>query len=70
MTSLALTAVLVLLVLPAVLSSYAVTVFILIFFYAFLGQAWNVVGGYAGQLSVSHAASPRAGPTSSPTTRA
>ena len=46
----------VLLVLPAVLSSYAVTVFIFIFFYAFLGQAWNIVGGYAGQLSAGHAA--------------
>src|SRR3989442_1430210 len=53
---LALAAVLVLLALPAVLTSYAVTVFILIFFYAFLGQAWNVVGGYAGQLSMGHAA--------------
>jgi len=42
----------VLLALPAVLSSYAVTIFILIFFYGFLGQAWNIVGGYAGQLSV------------------
>src|SRR5256712_12088941 len=52
----ALAAVLVLLALPAVLTSYAVTVFILIFFYAFLGQAWNVVGGYAGQLSMGHAA--------------
>src|SRR5206468_3857844 len=46
----------VLLALPTVLSSYAVTLFILIFFYGFLGQAWNVVGGYAGQLSVGHAA--------------
>ncbi|PYM89516.1 MAG: branched-chain amino acid ABC transporter ATP-binding protein, partial [Candidatus Rokuibacteriota bacterium] len=45
-----------LLALPAVLSSYAVTIFILTFFYGFLGQAWNVVGGYAGQLSVGHAA--------------
>ena len=42
--------------LPAVLDSYAVTVFIFIFFYAFLGQAWNIVGGYAGQLSAGHAA--------------
>ena len=25
--------------------------FILIFFYAYLAQAWNIVGGYAGQLS-------------------
>ena len=42
--------------LPAVLSSYLLTVFILIFFYGYLGQAWNIVGGYAGQLSVGHAA--------------
>jgi branched-chain amino acid transport system permease protein len=46
----------VLLVLPAVLSSYALTIFILIFFYGFLGQAWNIVGGFAGQLSAGHAA--------------
>ena len=52
----ALAGVAVLLVLPAVLSSYATTIFILIFFYGFLGQAWNVVGGYAGQLSAGHAA--------------
>jgi len=45
-----------LLVLPAFLSSYALSVFILIFFYAFLGQTWNLVGGYAGQLSLGHAA--------------
>jgi branched-chain amino acid transport system permease protein len=49
-------AVAVLLALPAVLSSYAVTVFIFIFFYAYLGQAWNLIGGYAGQLSAGHAA--------------
>src|SRR5258705_13849690 len=29
---------------------------IFIFFYAYLGQAWNIVGGYAGQLSAGHAA--------------
>ena len=45
-----------LLVLPLFLSSYAVTLFIFIFFYAYLGQAWNIVGGYAGQLSAGHAA--------------
>ena len=49
-------AIVVLLALPAVLSSYLVTVFIFIFFYGYLGQAWNIVGGYAGQLSVGHAA--------------
>src|SRR5213083_3725955 len=42
--------------LPSVFGSYAVTLFTLIFFYGFLGQAWNIVGGYAGQLSAGHAA--------------
>jgi branched-chain amino acid transport system permease protein len=41
---------------PSVFGSYAVTLFTLIFFYAFLGQSWNVVGGYAGQLSAGHSA--------------
>ena len=52
----ALLAVTVLLVLPWVVSSYVVTVLIFIFFYGYLGQAWNIVGGYAGQLSAGHAA--------------
>ena len=56
MKLLAALALLVLLALPAVLSSYALTIFILILFYGFLGQAWNIVGGYTGQLSVGHAA--------------
>jgi len=46
----------VLVALPAVLGTYAVTVFIFIFFYAYLGQAWNILSGYGGQLSVGHAA--------------
>ncbi len=53
---LALAALVLLLALPAWLDSYAISVFILIFFYAFLGQAWNILGGYAGQLSAGHAA--------------
>src|SRR2546427_8006188 len=40
---------------PSVFGSYAATLFTLIFFYGFLGQAWNIVGGYAGQLSAGHA---------------
>jgi branched-chain amino acid transport system permease protein len=52
----ALLAVAVLVALPWIVSSYAVTVLIFIFFYAYLGQAWNIVGGYAGQLSAGHAA--------------
>ena len=49
-------AVTLLLALPAVLNSYLLTILILTLFYAFLGQAWNIVGGYAGQLSAGHAA--------------
>jgi len=45
----------VLVALPWMVSSYAITVLIFIFFYAYLGQAWNIVGGYAGQLSAGHA---------------
>jgi len=52
----ALLAVAVLVALPWVVSSYVVTVLIFIFFYGYLGQAWNIVGGYAGQLSAGHAA--------------
>ena len=51
-----LAAVLILAALPLWLGSYGLTLFIFIFFYAFLGQAWNLVGGYAGQLSAGHAA--------------
>ncbi len=29
---------------------------ILIFFFAFMSQAWNIIGGFAGQLSLGHAA--------------
>ncbi|MGH2627857.1 MAG: branched-chain amino acid ABC transporter permease, partial [Anaerolineales bacterium] len=46
----------VLLALPAVLGPYALTIFVNILFFAYLGQAWNIVGGYAGQLSAGHAA--------------
>lgn len=45
-----------LLVLPNFLGSYLLTVFIFIFFYAYLGQAWNLLGGYGGQISLGHAA--------------
>jgi branched-chain amino acid transport system permease protein len=52
----ALVAVAVLLALPVVLNAYALTILILVLFYGFLAQAWNILGGYAGQLSVGHAA--------------
>lgn len=46
----------VLLVLPLVLGDYLLHLLILIFLFAYLGQAWNILGGYAGQLSLGHAA--------------
>jgi branched-chain amino acid transport system permease protein len=48
--------VLVLLLLPATLGSRALSVLVFVFFYAYLGQAWNILSGYAGQLSAGHAA--------------
>jgi len=41
---------------PRLLSSYLLHVTILILFFAFLGNAWNIVGGYAGQFSFGHCA--------------
>ena len=35
---------------------YLFRVMINIFFFAALGSAWNIIGGYAGQLSLGHAA--------------
>ena len=57
MTSLAaaLAAVL-LLAVPPFLSPYAVHTLVLVLFFAYLGTAWNVLGGYAGQFSFGHAA--------------
>ncbi len=43
--------------LPLVVTdTYVLNTFVLIFYYAYLGQAWNLLGGYAGQLSLGHAA--------------
>jgi branched-chain amino acid transport system permease protein len=52
-----LTAVLVamLLAAPAVADRYVMSVLILIFYFAYLGQAWNLMMGLAGQLSLGHA---------------
>jgi branched-chain amino acid transport system permease protein len=43
------------LLLPAVLGPYALAIAINVVFFAYLGQAWNLIGGYAGQLSAGHA---------------
>jgi branched-chain amino acid transport system permease protein len=42
--------------LPAALGPYGLSIAINVLFFAYLGQAWNIVGGYAGQLSAGHAA--------------
>lgn len=50
------TAVVVLLLLPLVAGATLLHLLIIMFFWAYLGQAWNVLGGYAGQFSFGHAA--------------
>jgi branched-chain amino acid transport system permease protein len=51
-----LTSVLVVLIgLPVVADRYVLSVLILIFYFAYVGQAWNLMMGYAGQLSLGHA---------------
>lgn len=47
-------AVLVLLALPLVATSYQAHILILIAFYGVLALAWNVLGGFAGQISLGH----------------
>ena len=45
----------VLVALPAFVGSYALSVATLILYFAYTGQAWNVMMGFAGQLSLGHA---------------
>ncbi|MEX2127650.1 MAG: branched-chain amino acid ABC transporter permease [Xanthobacteraceae bacterium] len=45
----------VLLALPYFVSGYLITVLILILYFAYVGQAWNIMMGFAGQLSLGHA---------------
>ena len=43
------------LVFPLVFSSpFLVNFAVLALFYAFIGQSWNIAGGFAGQLSFGH----------------
>ena len=50
-------AVVVLLALPLVVkNSFAINILIRILLFAFIGVAWNLMGGYAKQLSLGHAA--------------
>ena len=39
-----------------IISNYTIHIFVVIMLYAFWGCAWNLVGGFAGQLSQGHAA--------------
>jgi branched-chain amino acid transport system permease protein len=44
-----------LIVAPAFANDYLLTVLIVILYFAYLGQAWNILMGFAGQLSLGHA---------------
>lgn len=46
----------VLAIIPALVSQFQLSLAILILYWAFLGTAWNIMGGYAGQFSFGHAA--------------
>jgi branched-chain amino acid transport system permease protein len=46
----------VLLAAPPLLPKYLLEVLISVLFFAYLGLAWNILGGYAGQFSFGHAA--------------
>jgi branched-chain amino acid transport system permease protein len=43
------------LVLPLVASTYLLSVLVVFLFASYLGQAWNIMMGFAGQLSLGHA---------------
>jgi len=40
---------------PLIANDYLLTVLILILYFAYAGQAWNIMFGFAGQLSLGHA---------------
>jgi branched-chain amino acid transport system permease protein len=41
--------------LPLFLDNYALGIFVMIFFWAYVGQSWNVLTGYTGHISLGHA---------------
>jgi branched-chain amino acid transport system permease protein len=45
----------VLLAAPWIVNDYLLTVLIIILYFAYTGQAWNIMMGFAGQLSLGHA---------------
>src|SRR5207244_5011960 len=44
----------ILVALPFMVGNYALSVVTLILYFAYTGQAWNVMMGFAGQLSLGH----------------
>jgi len=45
----------VLLTLPLWVDKYTLGIFVMLFFFAYLGQSWNVLTGYTGHISLGHA---------------
>ena len=43
-----------LMVLPLFLNQYLLGIFVFIFYYAYLGQSWNILTGYTGNISLGH----------------
>ncbi len=46
---------LILVLLPLFLDNYALGIFVMIFYWAYVGQSWNVLTGYTGHISLGHA---------------
>ena len=44
-----------LLTFPLYLEKYTLGIFVMIFYYAYLGQSWNILTGYTGHISLGHA---------------
>jgi branched-chain amino acid transport system permease protein len=45
----------ILMALPLFLDNYALGIWVMIFFWAYVGQSWNVLTGYTGHISLGHA---------------
>ena len=45
----------ILMLLPLFLDNYALGIFVMIFYWAYVGQSWNVLTGYTGHISLGHA---------------
>jgi len=45
----------ILLIVPLFLDKYVLGIFVMIFFFAYIGQSWNILTGYTGHISLGHA---------------